>query len=97
LVSFLLAAQQQQGPAAIPDQHIRDEIKTIMFGGTDTSAHTLAMCAYYLAQQPAAAERAAEEVRALLQGSGRSGVGELVAEDVSKLPWIVACVNEAMR
>ena len=52
---------------------------------------------YYVAQQPAAAERAAEEVRALLQGSGRSGVGELVAEDVGKLPWIAACVNEAMR
>lgn len=97
LVSFLLAAQEQQGPDAIPDDHILSEIKTVMFGGTDTSAFTLAMCAQYLAQHPAAAARGAAEVAALLAATGRAGVGELRAEDAGKLPWVTACVNETMR
>jgi len=97
LVSFLLSAQQQQGPELISDSHIRDEIKTIMFGGTDTSAFTLAMCAHYLAGHPAAADRAAAEVATLLQQTGRQSVGELRAADVAKLPWVTACVNETMR
>jgi cytochrome P450 len=97
LVSFLLAAQQQQGADQIPDQQILDEIKTVMFGGVDTSAFTLAVCAHFLAQHPAAADRAAAEVAALLRGSGRSSVGQLRAGDASKLPWVLACVNETMR
>ena len=97
LLSFLLAAQQQQGSDVITDQDICDEIKTILFGGTDTSAFTLAMCAYYLALHPEAADRGAAEVSGLLQQTGRSSVSQMTAADASKLPWVQACVNETMR
>jgi cytochrome P450 len=97
LMSFLLAAQQTQGRDAISDEQIGYEIKTVMFAGTDTSAFTLAMCAYYLAQNPAAAERAAAEVRGVLQQTGRTCVSQLRADDTSKLPWVMACLNETMR
>lgn len=97
LVSFLLAAQQQQGVHDISDQQICDEIKTIIFAGTDTSAFTLAMCAYQLALQPLAAARAATEVQLLLQHTGRKDVSQLTAGDASKMPWVAACLNETMR
>ena len=43
LLGFLLQAQQQQGTDVITDEMIGDEIKTMMFAGTDTSSFTLAM------------------------------------------------------
>ena len=109
LMSFLLKAQQrkqqqQQSSAAgggggqivITDGQIRDEIKTMMFGASDTSGFTLAMLAYHWAQHPEAAEAAAAEVQSLLNNSGR-GVSELVAADAGKLPFVSACINETLR
>jgi cytochrome P450 len=106
LLGFLLKAQQreqqqQQSSAAggqiiITDGQIRDEIKTMMFGASDTSGFTLAMLTHHWALHPDAAAAAAAEVRRVLESSGR-GVLELRAEDAGKLPFVSACINETLR
>lgn len=50
LLGFLLQAQQQQGAEVITDEMIGDEIKTMMFGGSDTSSFTMAMVRTLLQQ-----------------------------------------------
>lgn len=97
-MGYLLLAQQQQGPDVISDAAIGDEVKTMMFAGSDTSSFTLAMLVHYLALHPAAADRAAAEVAALLQDTGRGrDVSQLRAEDAAQLPFVTACVNETLR
>jgi cytochrome P450 len=98
ILGYLLQAQQQQGADAISDAAIGDEVKTMIFAGSDTSSFTLAVLAHYLALHPAAADRAAAEVAALLQKSGRGhDVSQLRAEDAARLPFVTACVNETLR
>ena len=48
---------------AVTDKAIRDELMTILFAGSDTSANTLAFALHALAGSPADLQRAAEEVR----------------------------------
>lgn len=43
LLGFLLLAQQKQGSEVITDEMIGDEIKTMIFAGSDTSSFTMAM------------------------------------------------------
>jgi cytochrome P450 len=98
IVGYLLQAQQQQGADAISDKAIGDEVKTMIFAGSDTSSFTLAVLAHNLALHPDEAERAAEEVLALLQETGRGrDVAQLCAEDAARLPFVTACVNETLR
>jgi cytochrome P450 len=98
IVGYLLQAQQQQGANAISNKAIGDEVKTMIFAGSDTSSFTLAVLAHYLALHPDAAERAATEVLALLQKTGRGrDVSQLCAGDVARLPFVTACVNETLR
>lgn len=52
--------------------------------------------AHYLAVHPEAADRAAAEVQQLL--NSRDGdVMRLCADDMSKLPYLTACINETLR
>jgi cytochrome P450 len=98
IVGYLLQAQQQQGAEAISDKAIGDEVKTMIFAGSDTSSFTLSVLAHQLALHPDAAERAAAEVLGVLQDTGRAGdVSRLCAADAARLPFITACVNETLR
>lgn len=96
LVGYLLQAQQQQGSDVITDEQIGFEIKTMMFGGSDTSSFALALLAHQLAVHPGAADRAAAEVAAVLQ-ERRGDVMQLTANDAARMPFVTACVNETLR
>eukprot|EP00878_Enallax_costatus_P033291 GHUV01036703.1.p1 GENE.GHUV01036703.1~~GHUV01036703.1.p1 ORF type:complete len:344 (+),score=98.37 GHUV01036703.1:129-1160(+) len=43
LLGFLLQAQQKQGSEVITDEMIGDEVKTMIFAGSDTSSFTMSM------------------------------------------------------
>eukprot|EP00878_Enallax_costatus_P043876 GHUV01051975.1.p1 GENE.GHUV01051975.1~~GHUV01051975.1.p1 ORF type:complete len:132 (+),score=36.32 GHUV01051975.1:1-396(+) len=75
---------------------IGDEVKTMIFAGSDTSSFTMSMLAHHFAAHPQAAERAAAEVHQLLESRG-GNVMSLHADDASRLPFLTACVNETLR
>ncbi|EFJ44607.1 hypothetical protein VOLCADRAFT_118738, partial [Volvox carteri f. nagariensis] len=89
------AATAITAESSITDKQIRDELVTMFFGGTDTSALALTLTAYHLAHCPEAQRAARAEVLEVL--GGRS-VRELQSDAVQRrLPFLTACLNETLR
>lgn len=70
---------------------VRDELVTMMLAGHETTANALAWLWYCLSQHPAAYERHLAEVRTVL------GDRDPASDDLDKLVWTRACLQEAMR
>lgn len=64
-----------------------DNVKTMLFAGQDTTAWVMSWSLYHLAANPAAQERLAAEVSACPSDDG--------LEDLDKLPYLTAVINEA--
>lgn len=56
LLSLLLDAEDEDG-GRLSDQHLRDEVMTLLFAGHDTTTSTIAFLFYELARHPELAER----------------------------------------
>ncbi|HEX4797320.1 MAG TPA: cytochrome P450 [Humisphaera sp.] len=85
----LLIESEGDDPAA--DQHLRDEIVTMLVGGHETTALVLSWAWKLLAEHPSSAAQLYEEVDAVLAGSPPPGA------DMPKLAWSRAIFQEAMR
>lgn len=90
LLAMLMSAMDEDGSQMTPLQ-LRDEAMTLFLAGHETTAITLAWTWYLLSQNPAAAEKLREELRAVI-GERAPDVGDLV-----KLPYLLAVVNETLR
>ncbi len=90
LLGILLAARDEAG-AGFTDDEIRDEVLTLMLAGHETTATALAWTCTLLSRYPAARERLHEELATVLGGRAPS------AEDVDRLPWTRAVIDESMR
>ncbi|PNH10839.1 Leukotriene-B(4) omega-hydroxylase 1, partial [Tetrabaena socialis] len=82
------------GGGAITDKQIRDELVTMLFAGTDTSAHTMALTCHHLAACPEAQQAARAEVLEVLAGRAPS---QMTSDDVRRLPFLTAALKETMR
>ncbi len=89
LVALLLAAGDEDGGLTL--RRVRDELVTFMLAGHETTANGMAWMWYLLALNPEARDRMLEEVDAVL------GDRTPTAADVPKLPWTMACFQEALR
>eukprot|EP00198_Chlamydomonas_reinhardtii_P004880 XP_001694216.1 cytochrome P450 [Chlamydomonas reinhardtii] len=76
------------------DELVYDMLVTMLLGGTDTSALTVAFAAWHLAAEP---QLQAELRREVLGVLGGRALGELRAEDVKAMPLLAAVVNETLR
>jgi cytochrome P450 len=74
-----------------PRKRIRDEALTFMLAGHETTANGMSWLWYLLAVNPDARDRMLAEVDDALGGRRPS------AEDLSRLPWTTACVQESQR
>ncbi|TDB96779.1 cytochrome P450 [Actinomadura sp. 7K534] len=83
----LLQLLKERGEFSEAELH--DEVLTLLLAGHETTAASLAWTFVLLSRFPAARERLEQEVDAL----GR----EPRAEDVDRLPWTKAVLEEAMR
>jgi cytochrome P450 len=94
LLSMLLAARDDDG-TPMSEKQLRDEVVTLFLAGHETTALTLSWAWWLLAQNPSAEARLHEEVDAVLgtDGSARSPS----VDDLPRLRWTEAVVNEAMR
>lgn len=64
----------------------------LIVAGSETTASVLSAATYLLATHPSALARVAGEVR-----SGFGAEGEIDAAGVGRLPYVLACLEEAMR
>jgi len=90
VLGLLLSVQDENGEP-LPLRRVRDEAATFLLAGHETTANALSWMWYLLALNPDARARMLAEVDAVL-GDRRPGF-----DDVAKLPWTSACVQEAMR
>jgi cytochrome P450 len=74
-----------------PRQRIRDEALTFMLAGHETTANAMSWFWYLMALHPDARDRMLAEIDDVL------GTRRACAEDLGRLPWTTACVQESQR
>lgn len=91
LVGLMLSARDEETGATMSRAQIGDELMTFMLAGHETTSNALAWTWRRLSLNPAARERLFDEVDTVL------GDRTPDMDDLEKLPWTRACVEEAMR
>jgi cytochrome P450 family 110 len=88
ILSLLLAARYDDG-SAMSEEAVRDELKTLLLAGHETTAIALAWAFYWLHRQPDVSHRLHTELRAL---------GCMPEPDaLRQLPYLGAVCDEALR
>ena len=91
ILGMLLAAQDEDDGSTMSDAQVRDEVMTLFVAGHETTANALTWALYLLARHPDAAERLAEEARAVLGGRPPT------LADLPALPYALQVFKETMR
>jgi cytochrome P450 len=87
LISNLLKPENH-----IPDDTLHGNASLLIVAGSETSATALTAVTYYLAKNPKSKEKLIREVRDRF-----TKVEEINFISVSKLKYLLACLNEALR
>ncbi|MEA2645446.1 MAG: hypothetical protein QOE92_529 [Chloroflexota bacterium] len=85
LLTMLLEARDEAG-LPMSDRQLRDEVITILFGGYEATAHSLAWAWYLLDRHPEVDQRLCDEV------SAANGL-----EEVARLPFVRSVIDETLR
>ena len=88
ILSLMLEARYEDGEA-MTDKHIRDELRTLLFAGHETTALTLAWALFSIHHYDGVLERLREEV----DGAG----DDPDPEELARLPYLGAVVDETLR
>lgn len=90
VLSMLLLARDDDG-TGFTDKQIRDEVMTLLLAGHETTANALTWTFYELGRNPVARVRIEQEIAEVL------GDRAVTVDDLPKLPWTLATIEEAMR
>jgi cytochrome P450 len=91
LMSMLLAARDVETGEALSDLEIRDEVATIMFGGTETTSSMLAWAYYEIARHPEVEQRLHAEIDEVV------GTRPIRMEDIPRLSYTDRVLKEVCR
>jgi cytochrome P450 len=91
LLSTLIDARDEDTGQPMSDEQLRDEVKTFLIAGHDTTAITLSWCLTLLSQHPAAERRLRDELAEVLGGRTPT------AEDVPNLVYTKQVIQETLR
>ncbi|WP_254792699.1 cytochrome P450 [Streptomyces sp. CC77] len=91
LLSLLMAAADPETGETMSAEQLRDELITILFGGTETAATTLAWVFHELARHPEAEQKVHAEVDAVLGGR------RVRADDLPRLTYTANVLHETLR
>jgi len=88
ILSLMIDARHEDG-GAMSDEHIRDELRTLLMAGHETTAIALAWALYAVHRHPAVRVRLVSEV---------DGLGpDPAPDDLARLPYLNAVVDETLR
>ncbi|WP_448571942.1 cytochrome P450 [Trichothermofontia sp.] len=90
LLSLLLQVRDEDG-SQMSDRQLRDELKTLILAGHETTANTLAWTWMLLAQHPECEAKLWQELDTVLQGRSPTLL------DIPNLPYTQQVLQEAMR
>lgn len=94
ILSHLQNGRDAEGkPMGVPE--LTAEALTQLIAGSDTTSNSSCAIMYYLSKNPSAQKKLQEELDATFGPRGIEGVLEY--EDVKALPYLDACINEALR
>lgn len=88
ILSLMLEARYEDG-TAMSDNHIRDELRTLLIAGHETTAITLAWALYEIHRDPEVRDRLRAEVDALGP--------DPAPEELARLPFLGAVIDETLR
>ncbi|MBW5480529.1 cytochrome P450 [Streptomyces bambusae] len=91
LLSLLLAANDPESGTGMSDVQVRDELATILFAGSETTAATLAWTFHELGGRPDVEDSLVDEIRRVV------GDGPVTAEHVPHLQGIRRVIDEVIR
>ncbi len=91
LLGLMLSARDEETGEGMSRSQIGDELMTFMLAGHETTANAMAWTWRNLSLNPEARERLFDEVDTVL------GDRIPTMDDVDRLPWTKACVEESMR
>lgn len=82
----------------LSDEQLQAEIGTMIMGGFETTAHTLAFTLFSISTNPTAEAAVVSELLDLgLIGTAKQSRRLLQHEDLRNMPHISNCIKEAMR
>lgn len=91
LLSMLLAARDADTGEALSDKEVRDELVTILFAGTETTASTLSWAFHEIGRHPEVEERLLAEIDTVV------GDRPVRFEDVPQLEYTRRVLDEVIR
>ncbi|KAG6832165.1 hypothetical protein H0H92_004896 [Tricholoma furcatifolium] len=86
LLSYLLE------DSSLSNEELRSNLAILFSAGHDTTSGALSTAVYHLAKHPEYQDKARDEVLAVLDGRA-----EPTLQDLSNLPFLSACIKEALR
>lgn len=88
ILSLMISARDEVGQP-MTDKELRDELMSLMFGGHETSAVSIAWALYWIHRLPTVREKLLQELDSL--GSSADPIS------ISQLPYLTAVCNETLR
>ena len=90
VLSILLLARDDDG-RGLTDREVRDEVTTLLLAGHETTANALAWTWYELGRNADALAKLQDEI------AREVGDRDVTADDLPRMPWTLAVIEEAMR
>lgn len=91
ILSMLTSARYADTGETMPGEQIRDEVLTVLLGGSETSATSMSWIFYELSQHPEVESRLHAEIDEALQGR------PITLADIPRLPYLDQVLNETVR
>ena len=91
LLSLLLATRDEETGEGLTDEEVRDELTTMLFAGSETTASTLSWALHHLAEHPEIEQELLDEIDNVV------GDGPVTFADVPQLPSITRVLDEVIR
>jgi cytochrome P450 len=91
LIEAMILAADEPG-SGMTDHDVAGNVFTMLLAGEDTTANTMAWAIYLLHRNPQALQKAQAEAREVMQN-----LASFDMDQVAAMPYLEACLNEAMR